>query len=78
MYACMSPPCPACAQSCLSQKWQPPVGKKKGVNIGEVREAAAASRGWGGGGSVMYWKLLVRSKRMVSKSGMGLPGVKKA
>lgn len=55
MHACLSPPCTACAQSYLSQEWQPPVGKKEAVNVGEVREAATASRGKGGGGSVMDW-----------------------
>lgn len=45
MHACLSPPCTACAQSYLSQEWQPPVGKKEAVNVGEVREAATASRG---------------------------------
>lgn len=29
MNGCMSPPCTACAESCLSQEWQPPVGEKK-------------------------------------------------
>ena len=55
----------------LSQEWQSPVGKKEAVNVGEVREAATASRGKGGSVSLMDWKLLLRSKRMVSKSGMG-------
>lgn len=73
----MFPPCMACAQCCLSQEWQPPV-EKKARNVEEAREAAAASRSLGGGGSVVYWKLPVRSRRIVSKSGMGLPGVKEA
>ena len=36
MHAYLSPPCEACAQSYLSQEWQPLVGKKEAVNVGEV------------------------------------------
>lgn len=43
-----------CAESYLSQEWQPPVGEKKAGDVVEAREAAAASRNRGGEGSVVY------------------------
>lgn len=50
MYGCMSPPCTACAKSCLSKAGQPPVGEKKAGDVGEAREEAAASRSGEGEG----------------------------
>lgn len=75
---CVHVPTLHCMCSELSPEWQPPVGKKKAGNVGEARHTAAASRSLGGGGSVMYWQLPVRSRRIVSKSGMGLPRDKEA